>query len=392
MLLTVISIGLSIGDHVLISQQAGAKLHDEINGSIGTLFSLLGIVSAASTVVSLVLSRNIIVWLNAPAESFDDALWYLRITSMGLPLMFGYSAVSVVLRAQGDSKHPLLFIAIATVLNVILDIVFIVNFKMGAAGAALATVIGQGLSLVFSISLLYKKREEFSFDFKMKSFKIDRKKAGIILRIGLPMAAQHGMMQITHLFIISFVNQFGLVQAAAYHIGDKIIQLLNIVQQSIQQGGSTMAAQNLGANDHVRVRKTVWTIFRINILVAAGISLLVLLFPNAIFSLFTKDPTAMSYSFIFMVITAPCLLLSAVIGAFGSVISGTGNAKLSFIAGFFDGIIFRIAFSFIFGFTLGMEVTGFFLGNTLARLGPLLVYCPYYFSGAWTRRRRLVET
>jgi putative MATE family efflux protein len=310
---------------------------------------------------------------------------------MGLPLVFGYSAVSVVLRAQGDSKHPLLFIAIATVINLVLDIIFIASFKWGAAGAALATIIGQGVSLVVSVNMLYKKREEFGFDFKLKSFKIDRRKAGIILRIGLPSAAQHGMIQLTQLYIMSLINQFGIVQAAAYHIGDKIIHLLNIIQQSIQQGGSTMAAQNLGASNHDRVKKIVWTVLGINIITSIVVSLFIIIFPNAVFSLFTKDNAVMSYSFIFMVITALCLVLSSVMGAFGSVTSGTGNAKLGFIAGFLDGVVIRVSFSLLFGFTLGMEVTGFFLANTLARLGPVIVHCSYYFSGAWKRRKRLVE-
>jgi Na+-driven multidrug efflux pump len=284
-----------------------------------------------------------------------------------------------------------MFIAIATVINLILDIVFIVNLRMGAAGAALATVIGQGSSLIISIVLLYRKRENFGFDFKRGSFKIDRKKAGIILRIGLPMAAQHAMIQVTQLFIMSFINQFGLVQAAAYHIGDKIIHLLNIVQQSIQQGGTTMVAQNLGNSNHERVKKIVWTVFGLNSAATAVISVFALLFPDAAFSIFTKDPAVISYSFTFMIVTALCLFLSCGMGAFGSVTSGTGNAKLSFLAGFLDGVIFRVAFSFLFGFTMRMEVTGFFLGNTLARLGPLLVHGTYYFSGAWKRRKRLVE-
>jgi Na+-driven multidrug efflux pump len=211
----------------------------------------------------------------------------------------------------------------------------------------------------------------------------------IILRIGLPMAAQGGMIQITQLFIMSFINMFGLIQAAAYGIGDKITHLLNIVQHSMQQGASAMTGQNIGAGKPDRVKKIIWTVLKVNFLVAAAISVFSLIFPRAVFSMFTNDPLVLNYSFSFMVITAVCLFLSGIMSAFSGVTTGTGNAKLSFLAGFLDGVIFRIAFSFLFGFGMRMEVTGFFLGNTLARLGPVIVHCSNYFSGAWKKRKPL---
>jgi Na+-driven multidrug efflux pump len=205
------------------------------------------------------------------------------------------------------------------------------------------------------------------------------------------MAAQSGMIQITQLFIMSFVNTFGIIQAAAYGIGDKIIHLLNIVQQSMHQGGSAMAGQNIGAGKHERVKKTIWTILAVNLIVSAIWSVFLLVFPNAVFSIFTKDILVLDYSFPFMLITVSCLFISAIMSAFSGVTTGTGNASLGFLAGFLDGVVFRIAFSFLFGFGLHMEVTGFFLGNTLARLGPVIVHCAYYFSGVWKERKLLVR-
>jgi Na+-driven multidrug efflux pump len=151
-----------------------------------------------------------------------------------------------------------------------------------------------------------------------------------------------------------------------------------------------MTGQNIGAQRHDRVKKIVWTVLFICICVSAIVSLFSLIFPRAVFGLFTKDPLVLDYSFTFMLITSVCLFLSSM-NAFSGVTMGTGNAKLGFLAGFLDGVIFRIGFSFFFGFTMHMEVTGFFLGNTLARLGPVLVHCSYYFSGAWKKRKRLVD-
>jgi putative MATE family efflux protein len=391
MFFTIISIGLAGGGQILIAQQVGAGKHQEIKLSIGTLFTLLGLISIIFSLAGLAFSRNIIIWLNTPQESFDSALAYLEVTSIGLPLMFGYTAVSSVLRGMGDSKHPLFFIGIAALLNLILDLVFIIYFNLGAMGTALATVIGQGVSFGISIILLYKKRDKFFFDFKLKSFALDREKTLTILRIGLPMAAHSVMIQIPQLFMISFVNKFGIIQAAAYGIGDKIIHLLNIVQQSMQQGGSAMIGQNIGAGKHERVREIIRTILTVNVSVSAALSVFLLVFPDVVFSIFTKDTLVLDYSFSFMLITALFLFFTSILSAFSSVTTGTGNATLGFLAGFLDGVVFRIIFSFLFGFGLHMEVTGFFLGNTLARIGPILVHCIYYFSGVWKKRKLLVD-
>jgi putative MATE family efflux protein len=391
MLSTVIAMGLSSGGQILISQQIGAKQYEQVKNSIGTLFTLLGSIAIVFASLCLILSRRIILWLNTPAESFEQALSYLRITSMGLPLMFGYVAVSALLRGMGDSKHPLLFIAVASVINVIGDLIFIVYFNLGAAGTAIATVIGQGLSFLFAILLLYKKRETFYFDFKAESFKIDKAKMRIIMRIGLPMAAQSGLIQITQLAMMSLINMYGVVQAAAYGIGDKTIHFLNVAQMGMQQAGGAMAGQNIGAKKFDRVKKIVHSVLLLNLSIFAIISAATLPFSGVVFRFFTQDVNVIRYSFWFMLITSGCLFLSSFQAAFAAPCIGTGNAKLSFLAGLLDGVIVRAGFSLLLGWAFNMQVVGFFLANTLSRLGAIVVFAPYYFSGAWKRRKRLVE-
>jgi Na+-driven multidrug efflux pump len=199
------------------------------------------------------------------------------------------------------------------------------------------------------------------------------------------------MIQLTQLFMMSFVNKYGLVQAAAYGIGDKIIHLLNVFTQSVQQAGGAMAGQNIGAGRQDRVTKLIKTALAMTFSIVGLISVLSLVFPKVLFGLFTKDPEVLKYGFSFTMITALTLLLSSIMGSFSAVTTGTGRAGLSFLAGVLDGVIFRVAFSFILGVWLNMEVTGFFLANSLARLGPIIVHCSYYFSGAWKKVRRLTD-
>jgi Na+-driven multidrug efflux pump len=292
---------------------------------------------------------------------------------------------------MGDSRHPLLFIAVASVINVIGDLIFIVYFNLGAAGTAIATVIGQGLSFLFAILLLYKKRETFYFDFKAASFKIDKVKMKIIMRIGLPMAAQAGLIQITQLAMMSLINMYGVVQAAAYGIGDKTIHLLNVAQMGMQQAGGAMAGQNIGAKKFDRVKRIVHGVLLLNLSLFAIISAVTLPFSGVVFRFFTQDENVIYYSFWFMLITSGCLFLSSFQAAFAGPCIGTGNAKLSFLAGLLDGVIVRAGFSLLLGWVFNMQVAGFFLANTLSRLGAIVVFAPYYFSGAWKRRKRLVE-
>ena len=390
-LFTQISLTLAGGGQVLISQQFGAKRRDEINPTVGTLFTEMLVISTALAVATFLSASQILRLLNTPPESFDGALRYLRITCIGMPLIFGYNAVSSVLRGMGDSHRPLIFIAIAAVFNLIGDIVFIVVFHMGAAGTAIATVLGQGLSLVFSIIVLYRERDRFGFDFKLKSFAVDWGKLKVMLKIGFPMTLRALFINITQMFMIRYVNAYGLAESAAYSICDKIIHLTNIFTTSARQASSGMIGQNIGAKRPDRVVIIVRCCAAITLTCAVVLAALSLIFPDAFFSLFSDDAAVMAFARPFMRVIAMIYVLSAIMAPFDSVVTGTGNSMLGFLGGMLDGVVFRLGFCFLFAFALHMGVNGFLLGDGLARLGPILVSGTYYFSGAWRRRKRLVD-
>jgi putative MATE family efflux protein len=389
-LFTSISLTMAGGGQVLISQQFGAKRRDELNSTIGTLFTEMFVLSVVLAVVSSIVAPQVLGLLKTPEESFSGALSYLRITSLGLPLIFGYNAVSSVLRGMGDSRSPLIFIAIAAVCNLIGDIVFIVAFHMGAAGTAIATVLGQGVSLVFSLVVLYRKRAHFGFDFKWKSFAVDWKKLKIMLKIGFPMTLRSLFINLTQMYILRFVNDYGIVESAAYALCDKIIHLTNIFTVSIRQASGGMIGQNIGAKKPERVVTIVRCTAIVAIAAASVLTACALLFPRAFFGLFTDDEAVLVYARPFMMANALIYVLSAVIAPFDAVVVGTGNSFLGFLGGMLDGVIFRLGFSFLFAWTLHMGIMGFLLGDALARLGPIIVGGSYYFSGAWRRRKRLV--
>lgn len=388
--LTHIGMGLSGAGQIMIAQQTGAQKDQDLNETIGTMFSLLFIVATALGGLCIAFAEPILNYLNTPAEAFSEALAYLRITSIGLPLMFGYNAVSAALRAMGDSKNPLLFIAIASVVNLVLDVFFIRNLGMGASGAALATVIGQGLSFTLATMILYRRKEEFCFDFKGHSFRLKKNKMKSLLEIGIPLAANSIFISAAQLYTMKYVNAYGLVQASAYSIAEKVHHLLNTLTNSVKSAAGTMAGQNLGAKKYDRVKQVVHSSFILSGGFAAVMSLLGVIFSEEIFSCFTTDAEVLAYSGVFMQICALILVLSAVMSAFSPVVTATGNTKLSFAGGFLDGVVLRIGLGMLLGITFEMEVIGFFLGNALCRLGPIVIYAWYYFSGAWKNYRKLV--
>lgn len=389
-LLTMLGQGFAGGGQVLISQQVGAKKREELNATIGTMFSLLLGMSVVSGALCYIFCYDILTWLNTPQEAMESAAAYLKITSVGMPLMFGYHSVASVLRGMGDSKSPLIFVAIAAVLNLILDVVFIAAFGLGAAGTALATVIGQGVSLVCSLVVLYRKREAFGFDFQLRSFAIDMSKLKIIWDIGLPMAARSIFIGGTQMFVVAFVNDYGLAQSAAYSIGTKITNLLNVVNTSMRQASGSMVGQNVGAGNYDRVKKVVRACLVMGVVSASFFTAVSFLFPQQIFRLFTDDPDVMAQAAAFMAMAVVLFWLSAFLGPLEGVVTGIGNGKLSFAMGVLDGVVCRLAFSFFFGVTLNMEAAGFFLGNNMGKSGPLIVDSIYYFSGKWKNYKKLV--
>ncbi len=384
-LCTMVSTALAGGGQILVSQLYGARKRNEVNSAIGTFFTLTLISSVIIALLGFVCARPILAWMNTPEAAFDAALMYFRVTCVGMPLLFGYNAVSSVLRGMGDSKNPLLFIAIAAVINLVGDLIFVIKCQMGAVGTAYATVIGQGMSLLFSLLLLYRRREQFGFDFKLRSFRIDRGHLRIILKIGLPMVLRSCCIQFTQMFLMRYVNLYGVTEATAYAIVTKLTQLMNIFSMAVRQASGTIVGQNVGAGQQERVVSTVHCSLLFTLGMATVFTAVSLLMPEMLFRCFTKDTAVLVYAVPFMQISALLYYCSAVLGSYDSVVTGTGNSMLGFVGGLLDGVVLRLGFSFLFAWGFDMGVAGFYLGDVLARLAPIIIDMVYYYSGAWRR-------
>ncbi len=388
-----VCLGVSNAGQVLVSQALGSGKKKQLNNIIGTLFTLLISFSFFLTVLIIGCSVPILKIMNTPKEAYDMAMQYLIICAAGLIFTAGYNMVSAVLRGMGDSKSPLLFIAIASVINLVLDILFTGFLGWGVAGAAWATIIGQTASFLFSVYYLYKRKEELGFDFKLASLRPEKKYLKLIVSLGTPMAIQSGFINVSMLFVTSLINSVGVNAGATFGVGTRIDDIINKLCMGIQYAAIPMISQNIGAGAQKRAQKVVyWTWVYSGIFTVVCIILYKVL-GQELFMLFANEAegidTALSKDFISAILWMfPAFAIMRGSGAF---VQGIGNAKLSMALAILDGVVLRIGLSWLFGIAFNLGFYGFVLGYGLAPYGFAVPSMIYFLSGKWKKRKALSD-
>jgi len=388
-LLTFVAMGFSSAGQVIIARHVGAGEMDRVQRTIGTMFTFLLSISLVISVGCFLIRDQMLTLLNTPAESYAFTMDYTVTCIVGLLFIYGYNIISAILRGMGDSKRPFMFIAIAAVVNIVLDLVLVAAFHMEVFGAALATVISQGLSFIVALIYLYRHRESFGFDFRLRSFAIDKPALMRLLALGIPMAIQSAAINISKIILTSWINLHGVVYSALSGIYNKINTMIGIVSNSFTTAGSTMVGQNLGAQKHERVPVIMRTVILCTGSIATILALALIFASEPIFALFTTDEAVLS--------TAYILVIPAVLNFYGSatrsmsfsLINGSGNTRLNFAVAIIDGMISRVGIAALLGFALGMGCQGFWYGDALAGFMPMVIGMCYYASGKWKLRSKI---
>lgn len=388
---TMVCLGISNAGQVLVSQAIGSGKREKMNYIVGTLFSLLMILALIFSIIIMIFKFNILNIMNIPQESYKMAVEYLVICGCGLIFTAGYNMVSAVLRGMGDSKRPLLFIVIASVINLVLDILFTGIMGFGVAGAAWATIIGQAVSFIFSLYYLYKHKEAFGFDFKKESFRFNKNYAQMIIKIGTPMAIQSGFINLSMLFVNSVINQVGVVASATFGVGVRIDDIINKISQGIQHAAMPMISQNIGANQKERAKKVVYYSWIYSMIFTAVCMVIYITFGKQLFMLFSDDPAVHEMSKTFIIAILWIFPAFAVMRGSGAFVQGIGHARLSMILALLDGVFLRIGLSWLFGIVFNWGFYGFVLGYALAPYGYALPSMIYFLSGKWEKRKTLAE-
>lgn len=384
---TFIAIGFGGAGQTLIGQFVGAGKKDRLNRTIGTLFTLL----LGMAVLVSVFCRLTWKWqlnlINLPEEALSSGRDYFLICTFGMLFIFGYNLVSSILRGMGDSKHPLIFIAIASVSNLVLDLLFVAVFHMGTAGAALATILGQALSFLCALVYLYRNREQFGFDFKAESFLPDGSLVSPLMKLGIPMSAQGALISISMLYVYSMINGFGVAASAANGIQLKLANVNRIITNSMGTAGAATIAQCIGAGKYDRAKSVFnWTLV-ITLAYALLYSALLILFPGQIFSLFSRDQAVLAFASTACLFSAGDNFGGAFRSPCNSMVNGTGAAILGLVSSIMDGVIARIGLSILFGNVIGMGIKGYWLGNMLAGYVSVAILLPFVLSGAWKKKK-----
>ena len=387
--LTFLVMGFSNAGQVILSQYIGAGNRDRIRGTIGTMFTVTFICAVGLTIVCYFGLDAFLSAMNTPAECFDYARQYGMTCVLGLVFIYGYNLVSAILRGMGDSKHPFIFIAVATVVNLVLDLVFVALLGMGPFGAALATVIGQGVSFLWALVYLYRHKEAFGFDFRPASFRPDPEVLPKLIKLGLPMILQSAAINFSMLFVNSYINSYGVVASAVTGIGNKLGSITAVVTNALSTAGSSMVGQNLGAEKYHRVPKIIGVSMVIDLAFAALLSFLTICFPRSIFGLFNDDPQVLDMAMSYIPVAVLLYVGFAMRSPFFALINGSGNAKLNLIVGLLDGVICRVGLAMLMGIAMGMGIMGFWLGNAFAGYMPFLIGGVYFLTGKW--KKRLVD-
>ena len=344
-MITVIIVGLSMGSTVMISRAVGATDRKKTAKAIGNTVVLFMVVSVGITVLLLLLTDPVIALMSTPAESVAETEMYLRVCFSGIPFITAYNILGSVFRGLGDSKSPMYFIAVSCVINILLDLVFIGLLDMTSAGAALATVIAQTVSVVIALIVIGKKGIGVSLckaDFRPESETI-----GSIFKIGLPVSLQDGFIQISFLVITVIANMRGVEAAAAVGIVEKIISVLFLVPSSMLAAISAMAAQNLGAGLHFRARRTLY--YGIGICLGYGAVFAVLLqfLQEPVVALFTDDPVVIVFGGQYLKAYAVDCMLAGVHFCFSGFFCAYGMSLVSFIHNALSVILIRVPGSYL---------------------------------------------
>ena len=385
MLITFVAMGFSNAGQIVISRYVGGRRTDLVGEMVGTLFTLLESLALIIMCVFLFTYQGILRWLNTPKEIWDYTCQYCITCILGIFFIYGYNLVSAILRGMGDSRHPFIFIAIASVINVILDLLLVGPAGLGPFGAALATVIGQAASFFFALRLLYKNREQIHFDFHPSHFRISRNVIRPLMSLGIPMVVQSAAITFSMLFVNSYVNSYGTVAVAVTGIARKLENMIGVVSQSMSSAGGAMVSQALGAGKTERVPKVVFHALWIVAVPASVFALITGFRPEWLFGLFSQDSAVMAMALTYIPVAMVQYLGATLRPASFALINGSGNSFLNLMVALLDGIFCRIGLSLLLGIILGWGIRGFWYGNALSGLVPFLIGSVFLFSGRWKR-------
>ncbi len=372
-------IGVASGTTVVIAQYFGAREENQVIRAIDTMYIFIFWASIVMGAVGIMFSESIFKLIHLPEDVLPFATTYMRIYFGGIMLFFGFSGTSAILRGLGDSKTPLYFLIISTVTNILFDLLFIVVFKWGIAGAAWATLLSQGGAFITLTLYLNSKHPIINLSFRKYIW--DKAIFRQSLRIGLPTGFQQTFVSLGMLAVLRIVNDFGTNTVAAYSVATRIDGLASLPAMNFGQALSTYTGQNIGARQPGRVKLGLKATLSMSALTAVVTSVVIMLFRNPLMHLFTNDIAVIKIGAHYLMIISGFYLIFSSMFVVGGVMRGAGDTIIPMFITLFSLWIVRIPLAAVMSATMGVD--GIWWSVPIAWTSGLLLSYLYYRTGRW---------
>lgn len=381
-----IFVGLSGGAGVVISQYYGAKDREKLHSAVQTTVALTLIMCAVLTALGVLFTPYMLLLMDTPADVLPEAVEYLRIYFWGVSGLLLYNIGSGILRAVGDSTHPLYFLIFSALTNTVLDVLFVKFFRMGIAGAAVATIVAQGLSAMLVIGMLIRSDADYRIDplhMQLKGCLLKK-----ICAIGIPSAIQMGITAFSNIFVQSYINHFESSCMAGWAAYNKIDAFALLPLTSLSMSITTFMGQNLGAGKLDRAKKGPLICLGISFGIVALILIPLMIFAPQLVSLFNREEEVLRFGTLFIRMISPFYLLCTINQVLAGALRGAGDTKSSMFIMLGSFVVFRQIYLF-FVYRLGGGIIPIALGYPAGWIMCSTILLLYYRSGAWMRKYRL---
>lgn len=376
--------GLTMGTTVLVAQYFGAKDRGKVRASVDTGYITLFWAGLAMSIIGYLVTDPVLAAMRVPAEVFAEASTYLKIIFAGLLTLFGYNAISAILRGLGDSKTPLYLLIAASALNVVLDLIFVVVFHWGVAGVAWATVISQAASFLGGIVYLNTRNELVRLD--LRNLRFDREIFKHSLRIGLPTGIQQTMVSLGMIALTRIVNGFGTATIAAFSAASRLDSFASMPAMNLSQAMSTFTGQNMGAGKTERVKRGHISAVLIGAGISVAVGATVIAFGKPLMGLFTKDAEVMAIGASYLAIVGMTYVLFSTMFINNGVMRGAGDSFIPMINTLLALWVVRIPCALWFSGPLGMGSDGLWWSIPAGWLMGAIFSTWYYLGGRWKRK------
>lgn len=368
--------GMSSGASVVIAQYYGAHRNDKVKEAVHTSAALTLILCVAFTVIGLLLIQPMLRLMKTPVEVLPESTAYLTIYFAGMSGLMIYNMGSGILRAVGDSTRPFYFLVVSAVLNIVLDLVFVIAFDMGVRGVGFATIIAQGVSaLLISLSLLYS---ESCVRLRIRDLRINGKMLRKVIRVGIPAGLQMAITGFSNVFVQSYINHFGADCMSGWTAYSKIDQLLILPMQSVGLASTTFVGQNLGQSKVDRAKQGIRTALLMAVAVTFCVMIPVIVFAPQLVAFFNDKPEVIGYGTLLLRYISPFYLVCCINQVYAGALRGSGNSRVPMVIMLVSFVLFRQCYLYVMANFVSNEVVPIVLGYPAGWVLCSLITLVYY--------------